>query len=124
MKKALSISLVITFLLTGCITSKGRFTKNADVAINENYQPLTKVDAEAFAPKIWILFIPLGGSSDQGLYNRAYKKAMKQADGSDGVTSQIVEYKKIKIPLLLITYVNKHISVSGTAYKIKTDSIK
>lgn len=117
MKKVFLFFAVI-LLFGSCITSRGNYTKNPDVAISENYKAAGRVEGVAFMPKLWILFIPIGGMSDQGLYNLAYKNAMKQSPEADGVTSQIVEYKKVKIPLLLVTFVNKHVNVSGTAYKI------
>lgn len=120
MKKFTFLALVL-ILLEGCVTSRGHFTKNTDVNLSEKYVPISRVEGMAWAPKLWILFIPFGGSSDQGLYNRAYNNAMEDAENSDGVTSQVVDYKRVRIPLVFITYVNKYIKVSGTSYQIKNN---
>lgn len=118
MKKLILFSFVFV-LFTSCVTSRGHFQKNPDVTINESYETKGRVEGKAISERVWILFIPIGGISDQGLYNRAYKKATEEKADADGVTSQIVEYHKVKIPLLLFTYVHKDLTVSGTAYKIK-----
>jgi uncharacterized membrane protein len=117
MKKYLFI-ILIPILLLSCVTSRGRFQKNGDVTVNEKYDVKDRVYGSASAEKLWIFFIPIGGSSDQGLYNRAYRRAL-EGKNADGVTSQIVEYKKIKIPLIFITYVHKDLTIRGRAYTIK-----
>lgn len=121
--KKITTLVLLAFLLSSCVTSRGRFTKTADVSLNENYTAIANVEGRAFAPKLWILFIPIGGSSDQGLYNRAYKRALSEYENANGITSQMVEYKKVTVPLLLITFVNKHITVNGVAYEIKKDNV-
>ena len=86
-----------------------------------SYTILGETSAVSFAPKLWILFIPFGGSSDQGLYDRAYKKSLREFKGANGLMSEQIEYKKVKLPLLVVTFVYKQVKVTGVAYHIKND---
>ena len=123
MKKLIYLILVIPLLFGSCVTSKGRMVAHAQVLPSErsSYTILGETSAVSFAPKLWILFIPFGGSSDQGLYDRAYKKSLREFKGANGLMSEQIEYKKVKLPLLVVTFVYKQVKVTGVAYHIKND---
>jgi hypothetical protein len=121
MKRITTILFCFVFFLSSCVTSRGRFTKTTDVTLNESYSAIANVEGKALMPKLWVLFIPIGGISDQGLYNRAYKRALNGYELADGITSQRVEYKKVTIPLILFTIINKTITINGVAYQIKKE---
>jgi len=123
MKKPIYLLFAIIFFLSSCVTSKGKMIAHNQVMPSErsSYTVLGETSAVSAAPKFWVLFIPFGGSSDQGLYDRAYKKATKEFKGVNGLMSEQIEYKKVKVPLLLFTFVYKQVKVTGVAYHIKND---
>lgn len=122
MKNIISIIICI-FILSSCVTSETSLVprQKATVTDRDSYTVLGKVSSTSVSNKVWLLFIPLGGSSDQGLYNRAYKKALKQYKGADGIMSEQADYKRVAVPLVVLTYVYKQVNVTGVAYHIKTD---
>jgi hypothetical protein len=123
MKRVMYLLFVVAITLSSCVTSKGSMVAHNQVLPVErsSYTVLGETSAVSAAPKFWVLFIPFGGSSDQGLYDRAYKKAIRELKGANGLMSEQIEYKKVKVPLLLFTFVYKQVKVTGVAYHIKND---
>ena len=98
-------------MFTGCITSKDSLkneqktsTESIVPADRNSYSVLNKVSGNASSFRVWVFFIPIGGISDRGLYDRAYKDAV---EGTDGILLPHYTYKKVKIPLIVLTFVSK-----------------
>ncbi len=131
MKKVILILLVFSLFLSGCVTSRMKNvtshnmeTKDLSAQNRDLFKIKGNVSYNAVSPfKLWILFIPFGGSSDRRLYSNAYSNLLKK-NNCDGILNENREYKKVTVPLLFITYVYKQLKISGIGYKIKTDSIK
>ena len=120
------IYLIVTILLfASCVTSRGNYKTTPEIVRTidrSDYAINGDVVAKITAPKVWILFIPIGGCSDQGLYNMTYKRAVKKYKNTTGLLNERSQYKKVTIPLILFTFVFKKIEVSGSSYHIKSDS--
>ena len=119
-------ALLVATLFIGCITSKDSLkheqktsTESIVPADRDTYSVLNKVSGKASSFRIWILFIPIGGISDRGLYDRAYKDAV---EGTDGLLLPHYTFKKVKIPLIITTLVFKSARVEGTSFILKSDS--
>lgn len=121
MKKIIYLMLIVV-VFSSCATLVGRFRKTEDVSLTEQYRPLRKVKVSASSEKFWILFFSYGGKSDQSLYNEAYKNAMEKTPEADGITSQMIEYTRFTLPLIVFTYVGKTMKLTGVTYEIKKDT--
>lgn len=71
--------------------------------------------------RFWFLFIPIGGKTDQRLYENAYQKAVKMLPKADGLIEPRYEYKKTSVPLILIGFTTKKVTAIGKGYRLKTD---
>ena len=121
----ISALLVVAFF-TGCVTSKDSLKNQAKTSVEsivpaerDSYSLLNKVNGNASSFRVWVLFIPFGGISDRGLYDRAYKEAV---EGTDGILLPHYTYKKVKIPLIFLTFVSKTAKVEGTSFVLKSDA--
>ena len=125
MKFVLQVVL-LSFLLVSCSTSKSTINpKNVELnKLNRNdYNLLQTTEGSAYSTRIWLLFIPLGGRSDERLFQIAYNNGVENLmQDADGIVEPRYEYRKTVIPLILINYVGKRVKVKGKAYRLKTDS--
>ncbi len=118
--------MLVASLFTACITSKDGLkseqktsTESIVPADRNSYSILNRVEGDATSFKVWLTFIPIGGISDRGLYDRAYKEAV---EGTDGIILPHYTYKRVRIPLLITTFVYKKAKVEGTSFVLKSDS--
>ncbi|MEA5425409.1 hypothetical protein [Arcicella lustrica] len=88
--------------------------KKEDIIVGKN------VESDKTYSKVWFLFIPFGGKSEETRRERVYLQACKQ-NQVDGILQPKYETKRFFIPLILFTYVNYNTSVLGKGYNIKTD---
>lgn len=126
MKKVLVFVMLAAAQLS-CRTSQNVMDKQP-IKIQEferdEYIVLDKVYGEATAARAWLLFIPIGGKSDEKLYEIAYDKALKSAasQDADGILQPRYTYDKISVPLLLVGWSKKTVTAEGKAFRIKTEA--
>ena len=87
----------------------------------EDYSLLPQVEGKASSTRIWFLFIPIGGKSDEKMERKAYRKAVEMIDNADGLLETRYEHKKIVIPLIVVTPVIKRTKAVGRGYRLKSD---
>jgi hypothetical protein len=112
-------------LLASCTSSKNSIdVQQAKIAEfkREEYVLLDQVTADANSLRLWLLFIPIGGKSDQRLHDEAYQSAVKQIPEADGLIKPRFEYKKTSVPLILIGFTHKKVSVTGKGYRLKGEN--
>ena len=126
LKKSVVLLSIASTMMFGCTSSKSSLG-DQPIKIQEfkrdEYVVLDKAYGEAKSFRFWLLFLPLGGKSDQKLYEIAYSKAIKSAVGqeADGLLQPRYTYKKTAIPLLLIGFTTKKVTAEGKAFRIKTE---
>lgn len=121
---ALTAGAMVTFLLTSCFSSRSSIdVQQAKIAEfkRDEYVLLEQVTAKSQSNRVWLLFIPIGGKSEQRLYDNAYQKAVKMLPSADGLIKPRYEYKKLGVPLILVGYTHKKVIVTGKGYRLKTE---
>lgn len=125
-KNSIFILLIGLLFLTSCSTTRSSLN-HQPVKIQEferdEYVVLDKARGKAASFRFWLLFIPLGGKSDQKLYEKAYDSAVKSAivADADGLLQPRFSYKKTSIPFILFGWTTKKVSVEGRAFRIKSE---
>jgi len=112
------------FLLTSCSSTKSTMSsQNSRLSElkREDYTVLNQVEGEAKSTKLWFLFIPFGGKNQKKMESKAYNRAVSKLHKADGLIDARYEYKKIVIPLIVVTPVIKKVKAIGRGYKLKTD---
>ncbi|MBS1763999.1 MAG: hypothetical protein JSS90_03405 [Bacteroidetes bacterium] len=118
--------LAATIMFSSCSSSKST-VNHQPIEIQkfkrDEYVVLDNLKGEAKSNRFWLLFIPFGGKSDQKLYEKAYDKAVKSAVGqkADGLLEPRYTYKKITIPLIVVSWTTKKVTAEGKAFRIKTE---
>jgi hypothetical protein len=111
-------------LFSSCSSSRSSIdVQQAKIAEfkREEYVLLDQVTAVDKSFRFWLLFIPIGGKSDQRLYDNAYQKAVRMLPKADGLIKPRYEYKKTSIPLILIGFTKKKVTATGKGYRLKTE---
>lgn len=117
---------IATLFLTSCSTTKTAIN-HQPIEIQkfnrDEYVVLDQINGKANSTRVWFLFIPFGGKSDQKLYEKAYNSAVKSAIGqkADGILQPRYTYKKTTIPLILLNFTTKKVTVEGKAFRIKSE---
>jgi len=84
-----------------------------------DYSILSESTGNAKSRQLYILIFPIGKSrSNQELQSNAYYSAVKNVPGADAVVLPRTSYKQFFIPLLLINYSSRSITVTGRAIKL------
>ena len=118
--------LLAMSLFSSCTTTKSS-VKEQPIKIEEfnrdEYVILDKVNGEAKSFRLWVLFIPFGGTDDQILYERAYSSAVGSAVGqqADWLLEPRYTYKKTIIPLILVSFTTKKVTAEGKAFRLKSE---
>lgn len=125
-RKITQILFAILFvsILSSCSSSKSAIdVQQAKIAEfkREEYVLLDQVTAEEKSFRFWLLFIPIGGKSDQRMYDNVYQKAVKMLPKADGLLKPRYEYKKTAIPLIVFGFVSKKVTATGKGYRLKTE---
>lgn len=121
-----SILLVVAVVFSSCTTTKNTLNeqpiKLRDLE-RDAYVVLNKAQGESKSFTFWLLFIPIGGKSDQKLYEQAYDSAVKSSidNEADGLLEPRYSYKKTRVPLILFGFVSKKVTAEGRAFRIKTE---
>jgi hypothetical protein len=126
--KKLFLGLFLGLLaLTSCSTKSSALAETA-ININtfdrEEYVILGKTRGEAKSVRVWILFIPFGGYSDESLKKMAYNDALNGAfeAQADGILQPRYTYKKRRYPFILFGWTIKKQVCEGRAFRLKTEA--
>ena len=122
--KILFSCLFAMILFSSCSSSRSSIdVQKAKISEfkREEYVLLDQVTSVDKSFRFWFLFIPIGGKSDQRLYENAYQKAVKMLPKADGLIEPRYEYKKTSVPLILIGFTTKKVTAIGKGYRLKTD---
>ena len=87
------------------------------------YVVMNRARGEAISKRFWVLFIPIGGISDENLNERAYNDAMRKAidTDADGLLEPRFTYERKIYPFIAFTYIKKVAIVDGRTFRIKTE---
>jgi hypothetical protein len=84
------------------------------------YNVLKSAKGTASTNKVYFLFIPLGKTkTDAELYENAYYDAVESCEGADALILPMRRSKKLTIPLLIINYQRKQVTVKGVGVQVK-----
>ncbi len=123
MRKIIVSLLAIAFLCSACVEHSVFPRPNDMISVpKENVEILGHTEGKTGGGRIWILFIPIGWGRDEVLETIAYKKALKHMPNAEGLIDKKVTYTRVRVPLVLVTYVGKAIKIEGTAFRIKTNT--
>lgn len=120
--------------LTACSLSLPSFRRSSqatEVSINNatsqveplkrsEYETLKTTKGHASSSTFYLLFFPIGRhKTNAELYDNAYYEAVENAGNADGLLLPRQRHRKLFIPLLIVNYSRRDVSVSGLAIKIK-----
>ncbi len=123
MKKSIIVICSAVFL-TACTTGTKFITSNAP-ADKSSYTALKEDKTYTVRNRIWILFIPItiGPRSEETREARCMSRMLNQ-NKADGIITGRVVHRKFIIPLILFTYSNRSTTLTGTPFKLYTDTLK
>lgn len=114
--KAVTI-LLAAAMMSGCITGRDAKTDSP----TGNYKVLPEQATVSRTNKIWILFFPFGGKSEEKREAQCYERMIKSSH-ADGIIAQKYVHKKVTIPLILFTYSYKYTTLTGKPFIVSVDS--
>ena len=124
-KSLIFIALIATMLVSSCSSSKSSMAM-ADAKTDlrrEDYILFDEpINVEIKNTGVWILFIKITGTSDERLKEKLYSKAVKSVPSADGIINPKFTYNKFHLPLVVFTYTQKRVGLTGKAYRLKTES--
>jgi hypothetical protein len=113
---------LLVFLLLGCTTGTKILSNSGIANLPESkYKILPEDKIVVSTSRVWILFIPIGGKSEERREAECLNRMMKK-DNADGVLSGVYIHKKVTIPLILFGYSYKTTTLTGHPYKLQTDT--
>ncbi|OIN60376.1 hypothetical protein [Arsenicibacter rosenii] len=136
--KSLKTAALVTLLgatLSSCSLSLPSFRRNnqaTEVSINNavsqveplkrsEYETLKTTKGHASSSTFYILFFPIGRhKTNAELYDNAYYEAVENVGNADGLLFPRQRHRKLFIPLLIVNYSRRDLSVTGLAIKIKS----
>lgn len=128
MKTQLWIGLLVVSILSSCSSTKytlGEHAINLEPLKRQEYTVLDNISGEGFSTKFWILGFPLSKKKnfEKKATEVAINNALKLASNlqADGVLTPRSEYKKKFFSLLLFSWQKNKVTITGKAFKIKTD---
>lgn len=121
--KILVVTIIIA-LNSSCVTTRLTNIPNSSTIFaleKDRIEILGPAKGSSFGARMWLLFIPIGWGQDSRCESQAYKNALKSYSNADGLIDQTTNYHRTRVPLLIVTPVYKQVTVTGTAYHIRTD---
>lgn len=86
----------------------------------EDYTILRTTIGKASTSKFYVLFFPIGRhKTNEELFNSAYYGAVDNLANADALLLPRHDIKKFTIPLLLVNYSKRTVSVSGVGISVK-----
>lgn len=130
MKKKLLLALLslAPLVWSGCSTTKASTLTSQPIRIQdykrEDYVLLDNMVGEAKSFRLWLLFIPIGGKSDEALHKEAYARALKAAtkQKADGILEPRYELKKSTVPLILFGWTRKTVTAETKGFRLKSEA--
>lgn len=87
------------------------------------YTLLSSTTGKANASQFYLLFFPIGKSrTNQELESNAYTDAVENCANADAIIMPRTKYKGFSIPLILINYTSRKITVTGRGVKINENT--
>lgn len=124
--KPLFVLALLALAFSSCTSSKSSVNpKQAELnrLTRNDYNLLQTTEGVAKSNRVWFLFVPIGGKTDQRLYEVAYNNGVENLkQDADGILEPRYDYKRFTVPLILINYIHKEVKVKGKAYRLKTDT--
>ncbi len=86
----------------------------------EDYTILQTTSGKASTSRFYILFFPIGNhKTNDELFNSAYYEAIDNLANADALILPRQDIKKFTIPLILVNYSQRTVSVSGVGISVK-----
>ncbi len=86
------------------------------------YKVLNSTTGTATSKQLYLLFFPIGKSkTTQELESNAYYNAVDNCKGADALILPKTEYKRFSIPLILLNYSSRKVTVKGRGVQLKED---
>ena len=124
MKKTV-LSIVLIASLASCVTgSKMASVSGIENLKREDYTILPEQQTTAQVHRLWILFIPIvriGPKTDVARETKAFDK-MVSDNKADGVIAAKYTHKNWCIPLILVNYSHRSVTLKGKPFAIKTNA--
>lgn len=125
---AFSVLLFLTSCSNvGLLTRTIQENKQSNSFLNDNFEPLKRNDYKLLSTttgyaqtrQFYILFIPIGKSkTNQELESNAYNQAVENCSGADAIILPRTKYKRFSIPLLLVNYSSRSVTINGRGVNI------
>jgi hypothetical protein len=130
MKKKLLLGLLslLPLVWSGCSTTQATAPSSQAIRIQdykrEDYVLLDNLVGEAKSFRLWLLFFPIGGKSDEALQQEAYARALKAATKlkADGILDPRYELKKSTVPLILFGWTRKSVTAETKGFRLKSEA--
>ena len=130
MKKKLLLALLslAPLVWSGCSTTKASALTSQPIRIQdykrEDYVLLDTVSGTAKSFRFWLLFIPIGGKSDEALQQEAHGRALKAATAlkADGMLDPRFTLKKSSVPLILFGWTRKSVTAEAKGFRLKSEA--
>lgn len=120
MKKTLILFTLFTLLSCGTRTFVEP-TSGAESLKREDYIIKEEVSYTVVKNRIWILWIPLGGSTEGKRRSKCYAKLIEETK-CDGIIAGKYVTKKFTIPLIAVGYTHFQTTLTGRPFYIKKDN--
>jgi hypothetical protein len=122
MKKLLTITLIALFI-SSCVSKRETMAAHGLDNLNrDSYIINESATASVNSNRFWFLFIPIGGKSYEARKNKVIQRFLKQ-NKADGIIAAEIVDKKIIIPLIVVTYSFRRMTLTGKPCVIKTDNV-
>lgn len=91
-----------------------------DALKRADYEVLKTTKGRASSSTVYFLFFPIGRhKTNSELYDNAYYEAIEHLPNADGLLFPRQRHRKLFIPLLLVNYSRREITVSGLGIRVK-----
>lgn len=125
-------AFLLLLLLTSCssvglLTGSIQDNKEANPYLNSSFEPIERADyttlsatsGYAQARQFYLLFFPIGKSkTNRELESNAYHQVVENCPNADAVILPRTKYRRFFIPLLLVNYSSRRITVHGRGVKL------
>lgn len=128
------IFMFLVALLQSCMSlplSRNNTNVTSSVSITDGpfeqfkrseYKLMSNATGVSETRQVYILFFPLGRvKNDKELEQNAYFNAMAEAPNADAIILPRVKTSKVVIPLILVNYYSKRVTLTGRAVKLHSN---
>lgn len=95
-------------------------TSQVEALKREDYNVLKTTTGSAATSRFYLLFFPIGKhKTNTELYDNAYYNAVDNLPNADALIMTRQQIKRFTIPLLLINYYRREVTVTGVGISVK-----